>query len=187
MSLVTQVSDLATRTGTEFKTVRSEFAAVTGSLASLSTTDKSNLVAAVNEIAAGSGTGPITAADITDSTTVGRAILTAAAASNARTTLAVYSSSETDTAIATAVASLVDSAPGTLDTLKELADALGDDPAFATTVNTALGNRVRVDTAAQGLNSTQQGNARTNIGAVAASDIGDVSTDFTAIFESALQ
>jgi hypothetical protein len=36
---------------------------------------------------------------------------------------------------------LINSAPGALDTLKELADALGDDPNFATTVNTALAAR----------------------------------------------
>lgn len=41
-----------------------------------------------------------------------------------------------------AIAALVSSAPQTLDTLKELADALGDDPNFATTVSTALGNKV---------------------------------------------
>lgn len=40
------------------------------------------------------------------------------------------------------VASLVDSAPETLDTLKELSTALGDDPNFATTMTTALGNKV---------------------------------------------
>ena len=40
------------------------------------------------------------------------------------------------------VASLVDSAPGTLDTLKELSTALGDDPNFATTMATTLGNKV---------------------------------------------
>ena len=44
--------------------------------------------------------------------------------------------------VADAVADLVDSAPATLDTLKELADALGDDPNFATTMTTALGNKV---------------------------------------------
>jgi hypothetical protein len=38
----------------------------------------------------------------------------------------------------TQVASLVDSAPGTLDTLNELAAALGDDPNYATTMTTAL-------------------------------------------------
>jgi hypothetical protein len=39
------------------------------------------------------------------------------------------------------VASLVDSAPVTLDTLNELAAALGDDPNFATTVATSLGDK----------------------------------------------
>lgn len=39
-----------------------------------------------------------------------------------------------DTAAADAAAGLVDSAPGTLDTLAELAAALGDDPNFATTI-----------------------------------------------------
>lgn len=64
-----------------------------------------------------------------------------------------------------AVSALVDSAPNTLNTLNELAAALGDDPSFATTTSTALGNRVRVDTASQNLSSTQKSNARTNIGA----------------------
>lgn len=39
---------------------------------------------------------------------------------------------------AAAVAALVDSAPGTLDTLNELAAALGDDPNFATTITASL-------------------------------------------------
>lgn len=38
----------------------------------------------------------------------------------------------------TQVSSLVDSAPGTLDTLNELAAALGDDPNFATTITNSL-------------------------------------------------
>ena len=53
-----------------------------------------------------------------------------------------YTTAQTDTAISTAISSLVDSSPETLDTLKELSSALGDDPNFATTVSTALGNRV---------------------------------------------
>lgn len=44
--------------------------------------------------------------------------------------------------IASAVSSLVDSAPGTLDTLNELAAALGDDPNFATTIATDIGTKV---------------------------------------------
>ena len=62
------------------------------------------------------------------------------------------------------VAGIVDSAPGTLDTLNELAAALGDDANFATTTSTSLGNRLRIDTASQGLTSTQKTNAKTNLG-----------------------
>ena len=40
------------------------------------------------------------------------------------------------------VSSLVNSAPETLDTLNELAQALGDDPNFATTVSTQIGKKV---------------------------------------------
>jgi microcystin-dependent protein len=43
-----------------------------------------------------------------------------------------------DNAVATAVANVIDTAPGTLDTLNELAAALGDDPNFATTITNAL-------------------------------------------------
>ena len=53
-----------------------------------------------------------------------------------------YTIAAADSAIATAIANLVDSAPGTLDTLNELAAALGDDPNFATTVTTALADRI---------------------------------------------
>ena len=42
----------------------------------------------------------------------------------------------------TAVANLVNSAPEALDTLQELANALGDDPNFATTVATQIGTKV---------------------------------------------
>ena len=43
--------------------------------------------------------------------------------------------------VATAVAALVDSAPATLDTLNELAAALGDDANFSTTVTTSIGTK----------------------------------------------
>lgn len=44
-----------------------------------------------------------------------------------------------------AAAALIDSAPETLDTLNELAAALGDDPNYATTISTALGNKQPLD------------------------------------------
>ena len=43
----------------------------------------------------------------------------------------------------TQVAGVLDSAPAALDTLNELAAALGDDANFSTTTSTALGNRLR--------------------------------------------
>ena len=44
--------------------------------------------------------------------------------------------------VTTAVANLVDSAPTTLDTLNELAAALGDDPNFATTVTNSIATKL---------------------------------------------
>ncbi|WP_312414073.1 hypothetical protein [Shinella sp.] len=75
-----------------------------------------------------------------------------------------------------ALVALVDSAPGALDTLNELAAAIGDDPNFAATMaaligtkadasatTAALGNRVRVD-AAQSFSQAEKVQAAANIG-----------------------
>ena len=48
----------------------------------------------------------------------------------------------------TAVSNLVDSAPGLLDTLNEIAAAIGDDANFATTITTALSAKLDITTAA---------------------------------------
>ena len=47
----------------------------------------------------------------------------------------------TQSYVGTAISNLVDSSPATLDTLNELAAALGDDPNFATTVSTSIGTK----------------------------------------------
>ena len=70
----------------------------------------------------------------------------------------------TQSYVGTQVANLVDSAPSALDTLNELAAALGDDANFSTTTATSLGNRLRIDVDNQGLSSTQKTNALTNLG-----------------------
>lgn len=41
-----------------------------------------------------------------------------------------------------AISAVVNASPAALDTLKELADALGNDPNFATTMATQLGNKL---------------------------------------------
>ena len=70
----------------------------------------------------------------------------------------------TQSYVSTQISNLVASAPATLDTLNELAAALGNDPNFATTISTSLGNRLRVDIGTQNLTTTQQGYGRTNLG-----------------------
>ena len=118
MSRESELGRLTLRLGTEFKAIR----ALTGLLANLTTADKTSLVAAINEIAAAANA----ASGIND------------AAPSSSTT---YSSSK----IEAVVAALVDAAPGTLDTLNELAAALGDDPNFAATLAAqigALGSRI---------------------------------------------
>lgn len=172
MSLETRLRDLATRIATECKSLRTLINGNAADLTALTTTAKSNLVVALNEVkaladaAAGSG-----GAEINDLTT---------------TTTTTWSSSKINTQITSALAALTSGAPGALDTLDELAAALGDDANFAATVTTALSNRVRTDTAAQGLNSTQQTNARTNIGAVGSAEIGDPETNFVTVFTTGL-
>lgn len=135
--------------------------AAIGTLASLTTTDKSSLVAAVNEVKASVGGAGASINDTTPSLTT------------------VYSSTKTDAQIAAATAALVASAPGTLNTLDELAAALGDDANFAATTTTALGNRVRYD-AAQTLTGPQQAQALANLG------VARSATDFAAAFTAAV-
>jgi hypothetical protein len=59
-------------------------------------------------------------------------------------------------------ADLVGSAPATLNTLQEIANALGSDPNLAATLTAALGNRLRVD-AAQNLTAQQAAQAVANL------------------------
>jgi len=55
-------------------------------------------------------------------------------------------SSDRATAITTAVNNLIDAAPGTLDTLNEIAAALNDDPSFATTITNLINaNETHID------------------------------------------
>lgn len=162
MSLATNIQNLATAIGADIKDARGRV----GDLASLATTNKASAVAAINELQSSiAGAG----ATINDGVT---------------NTSSVWSSSRTNTAISSAVAALVNSSPAALDTLKELSDALGGDANFAATVNTALGNRVRVD-ASQTFTAPQQQQGRANIGAVAAADVGNTETDFVATYSAA--
>lgn len=185
-SLVDQITALATQIATQFNTTVAGIDATTGSLSSLTTTTQSSLVAAINEVKSDVTTPTtVTSAQISDATTVGKAVLTAADGPSACSAIGAYTSAQTDSAISTATAALVASAPGTLDTLNELATALGDDPVFAASTATALGNRLRVDTT-QGLTATQQQTGQANLDVYSTEQIGDVTTNFAAAFLAAL-
>ena len=71
-----------------------------------------------------------------------------------------------------------------LDTLKELADALGNDPSFATTIATQIANRVRFDDV-QVLTAPQKAQACDNIGAASLVATGDLDRDFAAAYTAA--
>lgn len=79
--------------------------------------------------------------------------------------------SEIAAAIKSAIDGLVNGSGAALDTLKELADALDNDPQFATTVSNALGVRVRVD-AAQSFSLAQKAQGRGNLDALGTVDKG---------------
>jgi hypothetical protein len=66
--------------------------------------------------------------------------------------------------VSSAISNLINSSPAALNTLNELANAIANDSGFSTTVSTALGNRLRIDTSTQNLSNTEKANAKTNLG-----------------------
>lgn len=108
-------------------------------------------------------------------------IAAGADAATARTAIGAQSAADVDAKIA----ALVNGAGTTLDTLKELADALGGDANFATTMTTALGNRLRID-ASQTLTETQRAFGRANLDVYSKTEIGDPENNLVAVFEAAL-
>lgn len=80
-------------------------------------------------------------------------------------TTATWSSQKVTDYTAVQVNALVDVAPAALDTLNELAAALGDDPNFAATMTTALALRLRVD-AAQAFTTIQKDQGKANLGVI---------------------
>lgn len=185
MSLQTRLSDLITAIGTDYKQLRTWISGSgTGDLTGLNTTTRTDLVSAINEVNAKPTSGAPADATTTVKGVVELADL-AEVAAGVDAVRVVTPEGVRQERIGLRDEILGAGVPGALDTLDELAAALGDDANFGATVTTALANRVRVDTAAQGLTATQQGNARTNIAAVGTVDIGNPDTDLVAIYTAA--
>lgn len=183
MSLQTRISDLITAIGTDYKQLRSWITgSSSGDLTGLTTTDKTSLVAAINEVEANVPTVPDASTTVKGS--VELATL-AEVATGTDTVRAVTPEGVRQERIALKGEILGAGVPAALDTLDELAAALGDDASFAASTTTALGNRLRVDTAAQGLTGTQQTNGQTNLDVYGKGDLGNPDTDLVALYTTA--
>jgi capsid protein len=162
MSLATRIESLVIRVAQEFNDVRAK----AGNLANLTTTDKSTLVAAINELkAAVVSSAVIDDAQIAASTT--------------------YSSTKIVSLLDALKADILGGADAAYDTLVEIQQLLQNGTSGLDALLAAVNSRVRFD-GVQSLTVAEQLQARSNIGAVAASDVGNTDTDFVAVFEGAL-
>lgn len=176
--LATRLRDLATRVATECKSIRLQLAAKVGDLSSLATVTKASLVDAINEVRA--------AAVAAQGTASGAATINDQASASGAATWSINKIVNELQATAAAVRDqILGGAGAAFDTLTELQALLEGDAAELAALSAAIGNRVRFD-AAQALTSDQKAQARTNIGAAAAADVGDPDQDLVAAFEQGL-
>lgn len=168
MTLEVKLGQFAAAVGADIKAIIGDI----GSLSALDTTAKTSLVAAINEIkqAQASATG------IDDS--------------GAPSTSSTYSSTKINDLISQAITGLIGASPTALDTLNELAAALGNDENFAANLVIQLDGKVGVT--AQSFTAPQQAQARSNIGAASSADltafqtaVGDTEVDLLAIYTTA--
>lgn len=168
----TRLKDLAQAVGTQDKILKVLINGNAADLSSLTFGSKTNLMSALNELK--------TYADSIQAA-AGAAIDDAATSSTTKT----YSINKIKSLIDAALAGLIDGAPGLLDTIKELATAIGNDPNFVTTITTALSKRVRFD-AAQTLTAAEKVQVKANIDAYGAAELGNPDVDLVAVFNAAL-
>jgi len=166
MSLQTRLESLVLRLAAEFKTIYGQV----GTLSNLSTTDKTNLVSSINELRSQIST--LAGVTLIDDV-------------NAAGTATTFSASKITTLLDALKADLLGGADAAFDTLKELQTAILSDQTGINALLTAVNARVRFD-AVQALTAVEQDQARQNIGAVSALDIGNADSDFVAAFEAAL-
>jgi len=162
MILETRLIALSQAIGEDIKLLR----LADGTLTSLNTTAKNNLVASINEVYT-------LVADVVDDT------------SGVSVTDATWSASKIYNAIEAAKVavanSLVNGAPAALNTLSELAAALNNNPSFATNIATQIAARLRFD-APQVLSSIQKAQANANIGSASLVNTGNLDYNLAALY-----
>lgn len=166
MSLETKIIQLAQAIGTDVKALNMKV----GDISSLPTTAKTDLVASIGELFVMIGAVESGAVDLIDDTAIAGDVNKTWSADKILDFVQTASSSLKD--------EILDGAGEALDTLKELADALGNDPNFAATIAAEIANRVRFDQA-QTLTAAQKKIACANIG------VGDPEHDFVGDYTTA--
>lgn len=170
MTLALQINALAQEIGAVIKAIKITL----GDNTALTTTDKTSLVNAVNEVNTKIGAliNDLAGAGVTDKTW------------SADKILAYTAQLKSDI--------MGGITPAALDTIFELAAQLESGATQLNGILIALGNRVRVD-AAQSFDPLLQQQGRDNIGAASQTDlttlatnVGDTTTDFVAAFNAAL-
>ena len=156
MTIETRIISLAEAIGADVKALKN----ADGSLSSLTTTAKTNLVAAINEVRgiAVAASGGTAGAVINDASTSATEAWSASKIQAVVTASALSTKNE-----------LINGAGAALDTLQELAAALGNDANYAATVAGQIAKRVRFD-AAQTLTAPEKTQVLANIGAASSAD-----------------
>ena len=178
MSLELKIAALITAVGGDVKSITNKI----GDLTSLTTTQKANLVGAINELKTAVSALQSGSTTINDTAGNGDVSVT-------------WSADKIHDEIVAAAAALKDDILGgagaALDTLKELADALAGDANYATTIATKLAKVVAVDVI-QTFTNAEKIQARDNIGAASAAelsqlktDLGNVDADLVALYTTA--
>lgn len=157
-------SDLSTRLKLAFQAVGADIntlLAQDGTLSSLTTAAKGNLVAAINELDAA-----IKAVDV-------KSVIDDEASDATHAWSAQKVASEITAKANTLKSELLGGAGEAFDTLKELADLINTNKSAIEALQSIAGNHVRFDQK-QTLTTEQQTQARTNIGAASAAEVATV-------------
>ena len=186
LSLQTRLADLTTAIGTDIKQLRTWITgSSSGDLTGLTTTDKSSVVAAINEVQSEIGSGGTQPDASTTVKGIVELATLAEVATGADTERAVTPEGVRQERTALKAEILGAGVPGALDTLDELAAAIGDDANYAAGVTTALANRLRIDINNQGLTGTEQTNGQTNLNVYSKTEMGNPETDLVALYTTA--
>ena len=149
MSLQTRLAALITTIKTETKALRVLISGTNAGDTSSLTTTATNLVAAINEVKV-----------IADAASTVDGVLI----NDATTTLTdTWSSTKIDSEITSSFNSILDGAPAALDTLNELAAAIGDDATYASSITTLLAAKANTSSI---YTQTELGNPETDLSAL---------------------